>query len=81
MPLYSYHCDKCGRDSELFNTVENREYATCGTCFERMTKVLSNIAKPVVLNYYSEALGAHITGPKQKSQVMKEKNVSEVGKL
>lgn len=77
MPLYNYHCDNCGRDLELFNTVENRERALCGSCGNNARKVLSSIARPVIMEYYSESLDAYITGPRQKQRLMKAKGLSE----
>jgi hypothetical protein len=79
MPFYDYHCD-CGAEWEAYNEIHNRdnEVCDCGRPAKRNYKLN---AKPVVLEYYSEGLGAHITGPRQKSQIMKQKNVSEVGRV
>jgi len=77
MPLYNYHCDNCGSDVVRFNTVENREHMTCD-CGSPMRKLLSHIAKAVVYEYWSENLNAHVTGPKQKQRLMRERNVKEV---
>jgi len=76
MPLYNYHCDNCNKDSELFNTVEKREYALC-ECGSSMKKIFSLISKPVVYDYYSENLGARVTGPQHKRRLMQERNVRE----
>lgn len=76
MPIYRYHCSSCGKECEIFNSVENREYAFC-ECGSPMRKVFSLISKPIVYDYYSENLGARITGPQHKRRLMKEKNVSE----
>ena len=76
MPVYNYVCDSCGRELELFNTVDNREYAMCG-CGSHARKVLSSIAKPIIHEYWSENLNAYVTGPRQKSRLMKERGVTE----
>jgi len=77
--MYDYWCE-CGRDWESFNTIEKREDELC-ICGRKAYRRFRINAKPVVLSYYSESLGANITGPRQKSQIMKEKNVSEVGRV
>jgi hypothetical protein len=46
-------------------------------CGYPMDKVLSPIARPIICEYYSEGLGAVVTGPRQKQRLMKEKGVSE----
>jgi hypothetical protein len=76
-PLYEYKC--CGQTWEAFHTTPYRNCEICDECGRMAKRILSKIAKPVVMEYYSENLDAQITGPKQKSKIMKEKNVSEVG--
>lgn len=80
MPVYDYYCDDCGLEWEEYNDVRNRDNEKCACGLPAKRKFQLN-ARPIVLEYYSEGLGAYITGPKQKSQVMKEKNVSEVGRV
>lgn len=76
MPLYNYHCENCGLDLEKFNTVENREYMACN-CGYPMTKIMSAISKPIILEYYNEGLGAVVTGPRQRQRLMKAKGLTE----
>lgn len=47
MPLYEYHCDDCGRDSELLvlSSAKAPECPQCGG--HRMSKLLSIVAAPV----------------------------------
>ena len=78
MPVYDYKCEKCGNEFEIWAKVENRYDIDC-KCGNRASKILSTISKPIVMEYYSESLGAYITGPRQKQRIMKEKNVSEAG--
>ena len=79
MPVYDYRCS-CGLEWEEYNTIENRDNERCA-CGKNAERIFKLNAKPVVLEYYSESLDARITGPRQKSQVMKDKNVSEVGRI
>lgn len=79
MPFYDYYCD-CGLEWEEYNDINNRDNEMCG-CGKPAKRKLQLNAKPVVLEYYSESLDARITGPKQKERVMRERNVSEVGRV
>lgn len=76
MPLYNYKCKSCGVEFEAFNTVSDREMSLHG-CGGFGEKVLSPIARPVIMEYYSESLGGYVTGPRQKQRLMREKGVSE----
>ena len=78
-PTYDYYCD-CGREWEEWNTIDARNYQKC-SCGRLAKRKMTLNSKPIVLNYYSEGLGEFITGPKHKARVMKEKNLSEVGKV
>lgn len=79
-PIYDYACE-CGMEWEEYNDIANRdnEMCQCGKPAKRILKATN--AKPVVLEYYSESLGMVITGPKQKQQVLKEKNLREVDRV
>jgi putative FmdB family regulatory protein len=45
MPLYEYHCDECGRESELL--VSSNTTPDCPQCGStRMSKLLSIVASP-----------------------------------
>jgi putative FmdB family regulatory protein len=78
MPLYEYKCP-CGRLWEARHTIDERDDEICPVCFQQPVRVLSLPGKPVVYEYYSENLGAVVTGPKQKAQLIKERNLTEVG--
>ncbi len=77
-PIYEYECSRCGLVWEAYHHVDDREEETC-LCGKRAKKRLSVTAHPVVYEYFSESLNAHITGPKQKQEIMKRLNVSEAG--
>ena len=77
MPLYSYVCI-CGREWDAFHSIEDRDNEKCSHCGISAKRILSFTSKPIIMEYYSESLGAVITGPQQKSRIMKEKNVSKV---
>ena len=78
MPMYDYIC-VCGREWESCRTIEDRDKESCSHCGISARRILSMSSKPIIMEYYSESLDAVITGPKQKSRIMKEKNVSEMG--
>jgi len=45
MPIYEYHCDACGRDSELLVSANARpDCPECGS--DKMSKLLSIVAAP-----------------------------------
>lgn len=74
-PVYEYICE-CGMEWESYNTVENRDGETCD-CGKHANRKMSVTAKPVVYEYYNRGLGKMVTGPKQKSKLMKELGVEE----
>ncbi len=76
-PIYEYRC-ACGKHYEAYHSVDLRDYEVCSNCGTKPERVLSFDAKPIVYEYFSENLNAQITGPKQKAQLLKEKNMSEV---
>lgn len=77
-PLYEYKCT-CGKFWEARHTIDERDEEACAACGEKPKRVLSLTAKPVVYEYYSDNLGTMVTGPKQKAQLLKERNLTEVG--
>lgn len=76
MPIYSYECKICGEKWEGFRKMNDRHNEKC-FCGAQAAVVMSLTAKPVVYDYYSEGLGCHITGKKQKSKIMKKKGLEE----
>ena len=75
-PIYEYKCS-CGSHYEVHHSVENRDNEVCPDCGYKPQRICSVPSNPVVYEYYSESLDAQITGPKQKSQLMKAKSVTE----
>lgn len=64
---------------EAWKKVDSRDDEFCEECGKRAVRIISRQARPVVYEYYSESLDAYITGPQQKSRILKEKDISEVG--
>lgn len=79
MPLYNYSCPNCKREWEAFASIKNRRVARCTKCGRIGELLISCSSRPVILNYWSENLNAHITGPAQKKRIMKERGVEEIG--
>jgi putative FmdB family regulatory protein len=77
LPLYEYKCPSCECRYEAVHPVQFRDFDICPDCGERTNRLLSQPAKAVIYEYYSENLGAVVTGPKQKKKLMEEKGVSE----
>lgn len=78
MPVYEYECENCGTEWESYRQVEFRDSEVCESCNKKATRLMSSLGKPVVYGYFSENLDAYITGPRQKSEVMKKKGVTEM---
>lgn len=77
-PLYEYRC-ACGKHHEAYHSVDFRDAETCPQCGLKPERVLSLNATPVVHEYWSENLQAQITGPRQRREIMKKNNMSEIG--
>ena len=77
MPVYRYRCNKCIDTWENFRNISDRKEEVCGRCGDQAEIVITSIAKPVIYDYYSESLGAYVTGPKQKRDIMRIKNLEE----
>ena len=77
MPIYEYEC--CGMKWEIFHNVADRGEEFCPVCDEKAERLISETARPVIQEYFSENLGAQVTGPKQKQQLMKSKGLEAVG--
>lgn len=41
MPIYEYHCDKCG-DFETMQKMSDKPLTTCPTCRRKVTKLISS---------------------------------------
>lgn len=78
MPIYEYKCEKCGKEFEEFHVVSERHLSFC--CGQEAKRLIpKSQAKPVVLEYYSEASDTYFTGPKQRDRILKEKNLACIG--
>ena len=77
MPVYRYRCDYCNVEWEAFRIIEKRAESLC--CCGRIGRIIiTSIAKPVIYDGYNEGLGAYITGPQQKRNIMRQKGLEEV---
>lgn len=44
MPLYEYHCEKCGRDHEIAQKISAKPLKICPSCGGRLAKKISATA-------------------------------------
>lgn len=79
MPTYDYHCYDCGIEWEAVHKVNERELEYCDECGKQAGRYITMTGRPVILEYYSENLNAHITGPNHRKEVMRQKGVEEAG--
>jgi len=78
MPSYEYVCPKCSHEWEAIHRVDARLNEKCTFCGTKAKILISATARPVTYEYFSENLDAKITGPKQRREIMKRKNMEEV---
>ncbi len=80
-PMYDYSCTVCKREFEAHNTIDERENEKC--CGIRANKLIAKpntkLADPVVYNFFCEGSGEHITGRKQRDEMLKRKGLIAVG--
>jgi len=74
MPVYQYKCKKCPREWEAFHKVSQRKSEKC--CGKGAEIVIAPASKPVVCEYFSEAMNVRITGPRQRAEHMKKNNLA-----
>lgn len=77
-PLYGYYCTFCSRVWDEFRKIAERHEERC-ECGAYANIAIGLKSKPVVYDYYSENLGAYITGPGQRKRLMKKKHMEEAG--
>lgn len=77
-PVYDFRCKDCGLEWEEYHEIKDRDNEWCG-CGMKAERLLKFKTTPIIYEYYSENLGAQITGPKQKKRIMEERGVHEVG--
>ncbi len=77
MPLYEYKCPQCEEEWDAVHKVECRKTEKCPFCDSQAELQMSINARPQVLDYYSENLDTHITSPKQRRKLMKQKDLED----
>ena len=77
MPLYEYKCEDCKEEWEAVHTVDTRKEEYCVLCGEKANMLLSKTQRPIINEYYSENLGAIVTGPKHRKALMRDKGLEE----
>jgi len=78
MPIYPYKCEVCGHEFEEIRSVNGRgDVNHCGVQSRRL--IPDRFGRPQITEYYSEQLGAMVTGAKQKAQLLKSKGLEELG--
>jgi putative FmdB family regulatory protein len=61
MPIYEYHCDKCG-DFETMQRMSDKPLAKCPTCRGKVTKLISSTT------FHLKGSGWYITDYARKSE-------------
>ncbi len=77
MPLYDFKCIRCANEWEEFRKLIDKSKAWCFECGGDGISLISVHTRPHVYNYYCDELEAHITGPKQRKQIMKQREMRD----
>ena len=80
MPLYEYKCDHCQSTWATVKKIKERDTMNCPLCHRLATRKLSLPAKGVCIlePYYDNGIGAMVTGPKQKRELLKSRNLEPI---
>jgi len=71
MPLYDYVCGRCNSKKEkFFKADKKKDKIGCG-CGGKMKSVITTRTKPLVFDEWDEVLGARVTGPKHRKELMR----------
>lgn len=82
MPMYEFECPDCGERAETYTSMLHVEPLPwpCLACVGAMTWVPScPTIRPDTLGYYDEGLGKFLDSRTQRSRIMREQGVEEVG--
>ena len=77
MPIYEYGCPACEEEWEAFHSIDTRKEEYCVICERQANLLISAGARPIIEDYYSESLGAVVTGPKHRKELMRAKGLEE----
>lgn len=71
MPLYDYECGKCrGKTEHFFKVKQKKDTIKCG-CGSQMKSIISTKRKPMIVDEWDEVLGARVTGPAHRKELMR----------
>lgn len=78
MPLYTYACNTCGRETDEFRSVAERNACPTCECGGSMRKIIAGYRVIGDLEpYYDDNLQAHIRSKQHRKEVMRDQGVSE----
>ena len=79
MPIYSFHCYKCGESEDVLRTVKQRNDATVCTCGNKMVRVPENFKAETFEPYFDEGLNSDVYSRKHRKAIMDAQGVIEAG--
>jgi putative FmdB family regulatory protein len=78
MPLYTYTCDRCGKEADEFRSVAERNAPLDCSCGAPMKKIIAGSRVIGDLQpYYDDNLESFVKSRQHRREVMREKGVSE----
>lgn len=79
MPYYEYECESCGCRFDEQRPVADRHNIVCRECANPCRIVIGQVGIVAYPSRYNSALGAEITGPRQKRALLKERGLIDIG--
>lgn len=83
MPLYTYHCDLCGKTEDAYRSMSERDNGP--ECHGKMRKIIVPTMIGAILGvasnpgYSCPVTGEFVTSTKRRKEIMKEHNLVEKG--
>jgi putative FmdB family regulatory protein len=71
MPIYEYHCSKCGRIQEVMQKFSDKPLTKCQECSGKLSKMISNCT------FHLKGSGWYVTDYKKGSSTWQDKPAAE----
>jgi len=79
MPIYSFHCYKCGESEDVLRVIEDRHKAMVCNCGNKMKRVPEHFKAEVFEPYFDEGLNSDVYSKKHRKAIMEAQGVIEAG--
>ena len=79
MPIYSFHCYKCGESEDVLRSVTQRNDATVCICGNKMVRVPERFTADTFEPYFDEGLNSDVYSQRHRKSIMAMQGVVEAG--